>query len=99
MIRHVVMWKLKEGVKVESIFPAFKQYLEETAMQMPGVKIDQLSAYPLTTSNMDMILVSTFSDEKQLANYQNHPTHQQATALLKGNVETRSCMDYEINIR
>ncbi|MDH6368164.1 MULTISPECIES: Dabb family protein [unclassified Breznakia] len=99
MIRHVVMWKFHEGVEVSDFAQDFHAYLEETALQMPGVKIDQFSAYPLPSSNMDMILVSTFVDESQIELYQNHPIHKKATALLEGKVASRSCVDYEINIR
>ena len=100
MIRHIVMWKLKETAecasRVENVLK-LKEKLEGCRDIVPGMlKLEVGIAAPGLESTYDVVLVSDFADKAALDAYQVHPTH----AALKGFVgavrESRECVDYEI---
>ena len=93
MIRHVVMWKLKDPADA----PRFKALLDGCAGLVPGmhqfevgIRADGLDA------NVDVVLVSTFADASALDAYQNHPRHREVSAVLGPMRETRSVLDHEL---
>ena len=94
MIKHIVMWKLKDAGKT----PVFKAQLESCANLVPGmlafevaIRTDELEA------NCDVVLYSGFEDKAALAAYQHHPQHQQVSGVLGALRETRTVLDYYIS--
>jgi quinol monooxygenase YgiN len=92
MIRHIVMWKLKNAAEA----PLFKELLDSCRDLVPGmhefevgIRRDDLEA------NVDVVLVSTFSDAASLDAYQNHPHHNAVGAQLGPMRDTRSVLDYQ----
>jgi quinol monooxygenase YgiN len=91
MIRHIVMWKLKDAADA----PRFKELLDSCRALVPGmhefevgIRKDGLEA------NVDVVLVSTFADSASLDAYQNHPHHKAVSAQLGPLRDTRSVLDY-----
>ena len=91
MIRHVVIWKLKDAADA----PRFKALLDSCAGLVPGmlefevgIRSEGLEA------NADVVLVSTFSDPAALEAYQQHPHHKAVSAQLGPLREARSVLDY-----
>ena len=91
MIRHIVMWKLKNAADA----PRFKELLDSCRALVPGmhefevgIRKDGLEA------NVDVVLVSTFADSASLDAYQNHPHHKAVSAQLGPLRDTRSVLDY-----
>jgi quinol monooxygenase YgiN len=54
-----------------------------------GIRRDNLE------SNVDVVLVSTFSDAASLDAYQRHPHHKAVGAQLGSMRDTRSVLDYQ----
>ena len=100
MIKHVILWQLKdelsEGEKV-SIRAGIKEGLEGLMGQIPGLVDIHVQTDYLASSNVDVMLDSTFEDEDSLKAYATHPAH---VAVADGKVrpytKTRACIDYEV---
>jgi quinol monooxygenase YgiN len=91
MIRHIVMWRLKDPADA----PRFKELLDSCRHLVPGmiefevgIRRDGLEA------NVDVALVSTFSDAASLDAYQEHPHHKAVSAQLGPLRDTRSVLDH-----
>lgn len=100
MVKHVIIWTLKEGYSAEEaakIKKGIKDGLEGLIGKVPGLKEAHVYTEPLPSSNADVILESVCEDEKALGVYANHPEH----VAVKDNkivpfVSSRVCMDYKI---
>lgn len=100
MIRHIVMWKLKEqaegGTRAENV-QKMRALLEGCSAVSPGTREFQVGiAAPGEASTYDIVLVSTFEDQAALDVYQNHPEHEKAKGFIGKVRDTRQCVDYEI---
>ncbi|MDF9824798.1 heme-degrading monooxygenase HmoA [Breznakia sp. PF5-3] len=97
MIRHVVMWKLKEDLtpfEREQLMLEFKLNMSNLGPIVEGIVKIEVIVDILDSSNMDMLLISEFESKDALNQYQNHPKHKDATKCLKGMAKIRSCVDY-----
>lgn len=93
MIKHVVMWKLKNAADA----PHFKAQLDTCIDLVPGMRrFEVATRTPELDANCDVVLYSEFEDAAALAAYQNHPHHQQISTGLGALRDTRSVLDYEI---
>ena len=92
MIRHIVMWTLKNPADA----PHFKAQLDTCIDLVPGMrKFEVATRTPAFDANCDVVLYSEFADAAALAAYQNHPHHQQISIALGALRDTRSVLDYE----
>lgn len=94
MLRHIVMWKLKDPADA----PRFKQLLDSCQNLVPGmlnfeagIRSDGLEA------NCDVVLVSTFADAAALDAYLHHPYHKSVGAELGPMRQDRHVLDYLID--
>lgn len=100
MIKHIVMWTLKdtaEGADRAANARKMKELLEALPGLIPFVKklevgIEVFAASPAC----DVILYSEFDTRADLDAYQVHPEHQKVVAFVKQVVASRSMVDYEI---
>jgi quinol monooxygenase YgiN len=93
MITHIVMWKLKKPGDAAQ----FKGLLESCHDLVPGMERFEVAIRtPQLEANCDVVLYSEFSNAAALAAYQNHPEHNQISAVLGKLRETRSVLDYEL---
>ena len=99
MVRHVIVWKLKEeytAEEKEAIKKGIQEGLEGLKGQVPGLTEIKVRTAGLPSSNGDLMLDSLFEDEQALKGYSVHPAH---VAVANGKVrpytQTRSCFDYE----
>jgi quinol monooxygenase YgiN len=100
MIRHIVMWKLKEqaegGTRTQNA-EKMRELLENCRDVAPGTREFNVGiASPGEESTFDIVLVSTFDDEAALDAYQVHPEHEKAKAFIGKVREARQCVDYNI---
>ena len=100
MVRHVIVWKLKEeytAEEKETIKQGIREGLESLKGQIPGLREIRVLTAGLPSSNGDLMLDSLFEDEQALKGYSVHPAH---VAVANGKVrpytQTRSCFDYEV---
>lgn len=100
MVKHVILWKLKEeysDAQITGIKAGIKEGLEGLKGQVPGLIEIKVNTKPLASSNCDLMLDSLFEDEAALKGYSTHPAH---VAVANGKVRpytaSRTCMDYEV---
>lgn len=100
MIKHIVMWKLKDYAwgagktdnirKMKSLLEALKGSISEIRHIEVGVNIiPSEAAY-------DVVLYSEFETLDALAAYQKHPEHVKVGAFIKEVVIDRRVVDYEV---
>lgn len=99
MVRHVILWKLKEmpsEEEKEEIVKNIKVHLEALVEVVPGLLSLDISIQPLPSSNADVMLDSLLEDEEALKGYQTHPEHVKAAdTYVRPYTEVRMCMDFE----
>jgi len=96
MIKHVVMWKLKEGVDKAAGAALLKERLESLNGRIPGllhleVGIDFVQA----DTSYDVVLYSELESREALDVYQQHPEHQAVVPLVRELAASRVAVDYE----
>lgn len=97
MIKHVVMWKFKEGA-AEADKLEMKRRLEALKGVVPtlvdievGLDLSDMEA------SMDMALYSEFKTIEDLAAYASHPEHLKVVEFVKPLVCERAVVDYGID--
>ncbi len=100
MVKHVILWTLKEELTAEEkiqIKAGIKEGLEGLMGQIPGLLEIKVYTEGLASSNADLMLDSSFADEDALKGYAVHPAH---VAVADGKVRPytaiRSCLDYMV---
>lgn len=100
MVKHVILWTLKDGFSEDekkNIKAGIKEGLEGLQGQIPGLVDIKVNTEGLASSNVDLMLDSTFESEEALKGYAVHPAH---VAVADGKVRpytaSRSCLDYEV---
>ncbi len=99
MIKHVILWQLKDeiqGVQKEQVLNNAKKALEDLNGKIEGLVDIKLNIVPLESSNADMMLDSTFVSENALKGYQVHPDHVfAADNYIRPFTKARLCLDFE----
>lgn len=100
MVKHVILWTLKEELTPEekaAVKADIKDGLEGLAGRIPGLLEIRVYTEGLPSSNADLMLDSVFADEAALKEYAVHPEH---VAVADGKVRpytaVRSCLDFEV---
>jgi hypothetical protein len=100
MIKHIVMWKLKEfaeGADRATNARRVKQRLDECAKLSPGTLVFEVAlAQPDLEATYDVVLYSEFTDRAALNAYLDHPTHLAVKPFIASVRDERQCMDYQI---
>ena len=100
MIRHIVMWKLKEsaeGASRAENAAKLKEKLEGCRDIVPGILHLEVGLAALgLESTYDVVLVSDFADKAALDAYQVHPTHLALKGFFGAVRESRDCVDYVV---
>jgi len=100
MVRHVILWQLKDGCpeeEKENIKKEIKLGLEGLKGKIPGLLEIHVQTERLSSSNAEIMLDSTFESEADLLAYAVHPEHVKvADTAVRPYTRTRVCMDYEI---
>jgi len=100
MIKHIVMWTLKDeavGASKAANAKKMKELLSGLRTLIPVLRelevgIDVFAATPAC----DVILYTAFDTRADLDAYQVHPEHLRVVAFVKQVVATRSVVDYEV---
>lgn len=100
MIKHIILWQLKDELSAEEkvqVKAGIKAGLEGLQGKIPGLTEIRVQTEGLVSSNADVMLDSTFTDEAALKGYAVHPDHVEvADTKVRPYTKTRSCMDFEI---
>ena len=93
MVKHIVLYTLKEGVDKDEAVAIVKEQLEPLVGKIPGLlHMEIRSAF----NGMDYALYSEFESEDDLANYAVHPLHLAAKEHFHHFLATRVAADYEV---
>ena len=93
MVKHIVLYTLKEGVDKPQAIEIIRSVLEPLVGVIPGLL--HMEIRPAYQGGMDYALYSEFESREALANYAGHPAHQEAKTHFWDFLDTRSCADYE----
>ncbi|MBE5940935.1 MAG: Dabb family protein [Lachnospiraceae bacterium] len=99
MVRHLILWKLKEDmsdIEKEKVLSDMKINLEALVGKVPGLVSLQIVIDKMESSNADVMLDSMLESEEALKGYQSHPEHVLvANTYVRPFTEVRMCIDYE----
>ena len=100
MLRHVILWQLKDEFTAEKKAETarkIKEGLEGLQGRIPGLVEIHVQTEHLGSSNADLMLDSTFENEEALKGYAVHPDHLAvANGVVRPNTRSRVCLDFEI---
>lgn len=97
MVKHIILWKLKQENNNDTVKKGIKENLEALMDKIPGLVEISVQTSALASSNADVMLYSVFSDESALKGYAVHPDHVfVADTFVRPYTETRMCLDFEI---
>ena len=93
MVKHIVVYTLKEGVNKEEAVSIIKEQLEPLVGVIPGLTHMEIRA--TYQGGMDYALYSEFESREALAAYATHPLHEEAKAKFFHLLDKRYAADYE----
>ncbi len=95
MVKHIILWKLKEEFNNSEVKSGIKNGLEGLLGKIPGLLEIRVETERLDSSNTDVMLYSVFESEEALKTYAKHPEHVfVADTFVRPYTETRACFDY-----
>ncbi|MDO4618903.1 MAG: Dabb family protein [Clostridia bacterium] len=96
MVKHIILWKLKDEFNTPEIKADMKKSLEGLAGKVPGLLSVKVVYDKLDSSNVDVMLDTSFESEEALKGYAIHPEHVKAAdEKVRPFTMTRSCIDFE----
>ncbi len=99
MVRHLILWKLKESLTADEknkILCDMKEQLEGLVGKVPGLVSLKIVINEMESSNADVMLDSVLESEEALKGYQGHPAHVEvANTYVRPFTEVRMCLDYK----
>ncbi len=95
MIKHLVMWRMKDAVTAEQ-----KNEMKDRLEALNGVvpplaKLEVGIDYVGGEASSDVSLISEFASKEDLFAYQVHPAYQEVVAFVKPLVAERRVLDYD----
>jgi len=98
MIRHIVMWRLKDKPNKAGNAIRIKQLLEGLRGRIPGLlRIEVGIDFSAGDASSDVVLFSEFTDEAALEAYQKHPLHVQMKPEIGGMTLERRVVDHLVD--
>ena len=96
MVKHIILWKLKDEHNSVTVKRGIKDGLEGLIGKIPGLVEINVQICSLESSNADVMLYSVFENEESLKKYATHPEHVfVADTFVRPFTQTRLCLDFE----
>ena len=93
MVKHIVLYKLKDGVDKADAVKLIASVLEPLVGKIPGLlHLEIRQAY----NGMDYALYSEFESRQALSDYAVHPLHLDAKEHFFHLLESRVAADYDV---
>ena len=93
MVKHIVLYRLKENVNKADAVKLIASVLEPLVGRIPGLlHLEIREAF----NGMDYALYSEFESREALAAYSVHPLHLEAKKHFSHLLETRVAADYDL---
>lgn len=97
MVKHIILWKLKDEYNNAEIKNGIKEGLEGLKGKIPGLTEISVQTDTLPSSNADVMLYSVFESADALKGYSLHPEHVKvADSKVRPYTAVRSCIDFEV---
>lgn len=93
MVKHIVLYKLKDGCSKEAAVEEIAALLEPLVGKVPGLQ--WLEVCPAYQGDADYALYSEFESREALEAYQQFPEHVSAKEIIHGYVASRQAVDYD----
>ena len=93
MVKHIVVYKLKEGVNKEEAVSIIASVLEPLVGKIPGLLHLEIRR---CFNGSDYALYSEFESRQMLEAYAKHPLHLEAKTHFHHFIATRTAADYEL---
>ena len=99
MIKHVVMWRLKDSAegndksRNSEVMVETLQKLESVIAEIATLEVGKNQN--TSDAAYDLVLISTHEDHEALNAYIKHPAHQEAAFFIGKVVAERSVVDFE----
>lgn len=100
MIKHIVMWKLKENAegctrienaeKIKASLEALKGRIEQIKSLEVGINVSD------SETAFDAVLYSEFESLEHLKQYRSHPEHVKISSFVAKVRESRAVVDYNV---
>ncbi len=96
MVKHIILWKLKQEHNNDSVKEGIKNGLESLRGKISGLIEISVQTESLPSSNADVMLYSVFESEEALKKYAVHPEHVYvADNFVRPFTEKRMCLDFK----
>lgn len=96
MVKHIILWTLKEECNTDQVKNGIKKNLESLLGVVPGLLEIEVVTEKLPSSNADVMLYSVFESKDALKGYAVHPEHVKvADTFVRPFTKQRSCIDFE----
>ena len=92
MIKHIVMYTLREDCDKSAAIEEIRQALEALVGVVPGLITMQIRR--TLGGKFDYVLYSEFETEVALEGYRNHPAHLAVKPIVHGYIADRVAADY-----
>lgn len=92
MVKHIVVYKLKEGVDKAEAVRIARESVEPLVGKIPGLLHLEIRQ---CFNGMDYALYSEFESRQLLESYSKHPLHLEAKSHFHHFIDTRVAADYE----
>ena len=93
MVKHIVVYKLKDGVDKEEAVKIIASVLEPLVGKIPGLQKMEIRA---CFQGSDYALYSEFESREALAAYATNPLHLEAKTHFHHFIALRTAADYEV---
>ena len=95
MVKHIILWTLKDEFNNDQIKKDMKESLEALKGVVPGLLEIEVQIEKLDSSNVDVMLYSVLENEEALKGYAVHPAHVEvADTKVRPFTASRSCIDF-----
>lgn len=97
MIKHIVVWRMKDTADKEKNAAEIKKHLEALKNKIDFIEDIRVGLnFNATESASDIVLETVFKTKEDLEKYQSHPAHVAVGAeYVRPNVSERRVVDYE----
>ncbi len=97
MVKHIILWTLKEEFNTPKIKADMKSSLEGLVGVVPGLLKMEIAINPMESSNADVMLYSELESVEALKGYAVHPAHVEvADTKVRPFTATRNVIDFEV---
>ncbi|KAA6331439.1 hypothetical protein EZS27_019947 [termite gut metagenome] len=98
MVKHIVLFKLKEDVPQNekiSLMTKFKEAIESLPAKISGIRKIEVGFNTNPGESWHIAIYSEFNSLEDVQAYAIHPEHVAAGKIIAGIREIRACVDYQ----